>query len=303
MMNDPTTPNADDDLDALIEGALEAVTPTGWTDYEYGQAHSAIYALHSHADLESVFQAAKRLTREVDPRRRRLGATILGQLGHTAWGRREPSFVDERLEALVGLLSEKGPGASAVIADAVTALGHLRDPRIVALVARLREHANADVRRAVAVALGGHDEAQETLIVLSGDVDAAVRDWATFGLSRQSDADGPALRAALRARLDDVDPDVRVEAISGLARRRDAAGIAALALALPEDSATPLLEAAVELADPKLCEALRQCEANGRPWPDYVECAWREAWDACGCDESRPAPAVSLTCEARAPKT
>jgi HEAT repeat protein len=50
--------------------------------------------------------------------------------------------------------------------------------------------------------------AYEVLIELNADVVPYVRDWATFGLASQIDAD-----------LTDPDPDTRAEAVCGLARR------------------------------------------------------------------------------------
>ncbi len=65
------------------------------------------------------------------------------------------------------------------------------------------------------------DEALNALIELSADADAKVRDWATFALGTLAEADSPALRDALAARLDDADEDTRMEAVHGLALRGD----------------------------------------------------------------------------------
>ena len=62
----------------------------------------------------------------------------------------------------------------------------------------------------------------DALIALSGDAEDDVRDWATFALGTLAEADDPALRDALAARLDDPDEATRLEAVHGLAVRGDA---------------------------------------------------------------------------------
>ncbi len=66
-------------------------------------------------------------------------------------------------------------------------------------------HAAADVREAVAFALGGRPGAAalDALIALSADAEPRVRDWATFALGTLAEADSAPLRDALAARLDD----------------------------------------------------------------------------------------------------
>ena len=94
----------------------------------------------------------------------------------------------------------------------------------------LRDSADAEVRLAVAHGLGLHAGVAgvATLMLLMGDVDDDVRDWATFGLGEMAEVDTEAVREALRARLADPVVAVRLEAIWGLARRRDAEGVALL---------------------------------------------------------------------------
>ena len=53
------------------------------------------------------------------------------------------------------------------------------------------------------------------------DQDSDVRDWATFGLGTQSEADSAIIRDGLFERLQDTDYDTRAEAAVGLARRKD----------------------------------------------------------------------------------
>jgi HEAT repeat protein len=89
----------------------------------------------------------------------------------------------------------------------------------------------------------GHDEplAIQSLIELTKDEDARVRDWATFALGQQVDADTPSLRDALIERLTDSDDDARGEALIGLARRGDRRLIPALIDELESESVGTLL--------------------------------------------------------------
>lgn len=70
------------------------------------------------------------------------------------------------------------------------------------------------------------------------DVDDSVRDWATFAIGTQCDADSPGIRASLAANLADADGEIRGEAMVGLARRGDCDVIDRIveALQVPEAS-------------------------------------------------------------------
>ncbi len=121
---------------------------------------------------------------------------------------------------LLELLSDNDPD---VLYSAILALQHVDAARAAAHVLAFSNHPNENVRYAVAFALCGVDseEAINALLTLAKDEDDDVRNWATFGLGQQSDADTPWIREALAARLEDQDEDVRYGAIIGLARRRD----------------------------------------------------------------------------------
>lgn len=151
---------------------------------------------------------------------RRVGADVLAQLG-SADARGLRPFTPETVAVLRRLLSDNSDD---VIAAAVHALAHHHH----AAVGELRElahHPSQLIREAVAHALTGHDdgEAIALLMELMTDVDDAVRDWATFAIGSQCDADGRDLRQALVDRLADSDEEIRGEAMVGLARRRDLA--------------------------------------------------------------------------------
>jgi HEAT repeat protein len=170
-----------------------------------------------------------------------------------------------------------GDAEPAVVASAVLACSHWRLGSTASIVA-LGAHADAGVRRAVAVCLGTREDesAVAALIVLSGDPDRDVRDWASFGLASMSDADTEALRAALTVRLDDDDAEVRGEAMVGLARRRVRAVIPAVLKDLQGSGTALAIEAAGELADPVFVPDLERLFVAD---PENEELA--EALDRC----------------------
>ncbi|UHC17487.1 HEAT repeat domain-containing protein [Methylobacterium currus] len=281
---------ARDEIDTLMAAAMVGIDddasgshpPTGW---------DAIHSLRCMGSLE-VLDASLAACRDPDPLRRRVGAAVLGQLGHAKVGF-TPVFVAERSRGLADLLRAEiaGPGDPGVLNDACIALGHLGDPAAIPLVLGLREHPDPDVRFGVAFALGGREtqEAIDGLIALSRDADDDVRDWATFGLACLNPADGPAVRAALHARLDDGKAEIRYEAMEGLAVRGDRSVIPALIRALEEDVSSSLLDAAAALATPDLCEALAAAAVGGLViqasyGPYDLTNVWREAMQRCGCD-------------------
>lgn len=150
-----------------------------------------------------------------------------------------------------------------VLTSLLHGLGHIREPAAIPFMLRFAHNAHADVRYAVARGLPMHGEGSETsaaisaLIKLSGDVDKDVRDWATFGLGSQSEADTPGIRDALKARLEDEDIDSACEALVGLARRRDPIALPAIKKRLEEAVVFELAIKAAELyPDPSLLPLL-----------------------------------------------
>jgi HEAT repeat protein len=249
-----------------------------------------VVALHDRGDDES-FAAAAELLDSVDSDRRVLAADVLAQLGAVAG-----VPVEERPLAgpafrllLERIATETHPVVLCAIA---TAFGHLADPRGIPALHALRAHRDADVRHAVAFGLLGHDDdlAVQTLIELSTDADADVRDWATFGLGSQIERDTSAVRDALVARLDDPDNDTRAEALLGLAARCDERGIPHLLGELDRADGSgdgslvqeALLAFAVCSPDPRLCQHVERARQEwrnacpGEPMPDDLE----EAVDA-----------------------
>jgi HEAT repeat protein len=269
---------------------LPSDNPTGWL---------AIARLHSLANREVVDASLSACT-DADPLRRRVGAAVLGQLGHSKVGF-EPAFAGERYRGLAGLLAaeREGPGDPSVLSEACFALGHLHDPRAIPALLELREHPDANVRSGVVFGLSGHEapEAIVGLIALASDTDEDVRDWSTFGLGQLIDADTPAIRAALHARLDDPCIDARDEAIEGLALRGDQSVLPVLIRELHNGVGHQLLDAAIALASPQLCEALAAAATDGlvveaRHGPFDLTKTWVEAMRACGCQMSETVGSV-----------
>jgi HEAT repeat protein len=211
----------------------------------------AVWALQKRAD-DAVFAAAAGLIASDDARERELGVDILaqGQVAHKP--------LRERAIPLLLALAAREE-APPVTASLCYAFGHLHDPGTIDAVRAWVGHPDEDVRYAVVHGLSRYEDprAIEALIQLSADVDSDVRDWATFGLGSQIATDTPAIRAALRARLDDPDVATCTEAVAGLAKRCEPGVLPALRVLFADTEASPLpLEAALALADPAYRGAL-----------------------------------------------
>lgn len=224
----------------------------------------AVQALHWRSGRD-VFERAAALCAGTRPIERMTGADVLAQLGMP-----EHEFPDEAIAVLSRLLVAETDAA--VVASALSAFGHLGGPPDLPAVAPLKDHPDASVRHSLAYALGFLEEplAVETLIALTRDEEANVRDWATFGLG-QGDADSPGLRDALAERLRDEDDEVRAEAIAGLARRHDTRVLDALVDALRAREATPqIFEACEAMADVRLVPELLYLRLLSADKPDTV---------------------------------
>jgi HEAT repeat protein len=117
-----------------------------------------------------------------------------------------------------------------------------------------------------------------TLIELTRDRKAHVRDWATFALGVQIEMDTPEIRQALVERLSDEDADTRAEAMVGLARRGDRRVLPALREELTSGSVGTLaVEAAALIRESHLHPLLVALQR----WWDVDEELLREAINTC----------------------
>lgn len=229
----------------LIASALDG-------DDEDHERWGDVGELQDRGDLEDL-EAAARLISSDDGRERRLGVDILAQ-GQVA----QKPMRDRAIPLLLDLVArERDPTA---VASLCHTFGHLHDPATIGAVRVWATHPDENIRFGVHGLTGYEDDrAIQTLIQLSADDDGGVRDWATFGLGTEIAMDTPAIRGALRARLDDPDGDTRMEALAGLARRCDPGVINALRVLLADTDVDTLpLEAGLVLAAPAFHGALER---------------------------------------------
>lgn len=220
--------------DALVELAVHLAHED--PDPEAQQLWACIHALQPRADQELFEIAAKWCVSEACVERE-LGADLLGQFGNEEDDNPRP-FAAESLKLLIGLLEDPEPE---VQQSAIVAMGHLRNRNgdlpvdtlwDSSLLQTAAQHEQAEVREAVAHALGGPGHcddspvAVEIMLGLLDDANDLVRNWATFGLGVMSQIDSPAIRGGLAARLSDPHDDTRNEATVALAMRHDEGVIA-----------------------------------------------------------------------------
>jgi len=236
----------------LLESAAELARGAQEDDSE--SYWRVVTGLHGKP-CQAVFERCRAWSSSVAAHERRLAADVLGQLGYEE---RPFPFRNETIPILVSLLAD--PDAT-VVASALVAFGHLGAEPSVAEIAALSRHPDSNVRRAVAIALLGIETpvAIDTLVDLSRDEEASVRDWSTFGLGAQLDLDTPRIREALLARASDPDGDTRAEALDGLVRRHDSRVLPFLLRALQSDLVGSLeVQAARDLGSTELVASLEK---------------------------------------------
>jgi len=234
------------EIEALFRLTLEG-------DYDdeddEGGPWEAVSKLQAIATRE-VFEKAARWARDKKPTKRRRGVDILAQLGKTE-DHPQVLFADESYAIVVQVLEDELD--LQVIDSCLVALGHLGNPAAVPLILEHRKNADPDVRFAVAFGLScfaDESDAIRVLLELMADNDPDIRDWATFGIGVQSNADSAEIRDALVERLDDGNPDTREEAVAGLGKRKDLRVLPDLLDLLQEEEVSyGVVEAACHLLD------------------------------------------------------
>lgn len=216
-------------------------------DFDDHEPWDAVHALRRIGSRE-VFDQAAAWCLSDDPMKRARGVDVLAQLGKTA-EHPSNSFPDESFQTVVHLLRREKELRP--LGSAIYALGHLDNPLASPLVTQYQSHPDADIRHAVAFALGcfpNDPQAIQALLMLAQDPDDDVRDWATFALGVLSDADSPEIRDALFSRIGDSNKGAHEEAMSGLGKTRDIRVLPALITTLEQPPVSdPIIEAAWQM--------------------------------------------------------
>jgi HEAT repeat protein len=217
-------------------------------DYEDESPWQAVHKLRQLGTRE-VFEVARKWCSSEDPLMRARGADVLAQLGKT-WEHPTNSFPEESYSVVATLLMNSEQHSRPLV-SAIAALGHLDDPRAIALIAPFHSHPDPEIRFSVACALGSFPNdplCVKTLLALMQDADEDVRDWATFGLVVLGDADSSEIREALVRALSDLNKDVREEAVVGSAKRKELRVLTPLLTALEQSTVSDrIIEAAYTL--------------------------------------------------------
>lgn len=215
-------------------------------DYDDDAPWQAVLSLQKIGSNE-VFARAKQFCMSSDAIVRARGIDILAQLGIA--GEQRHIYVEQSKDLIVKILIDDM--SEGVIVSAIHALCHLGDISAVESIVKFGTHDCPEIRYAVASGLGSFaDDARviTCLLTLMDDPDQEVRDWSTFGLGVQSEADSPEIREALIARLNDIRLETRTEAMAGLAKRGDLRVLPHLLLYFDDDwISSPAVEAAMTL--------------------------------------------------------
>lgn len=216
-----------------------------------------------------IFERAAAWCRSGNPMERARGADVLAQLGKTA-EHQSTMFPEESYAVVTQMLQQENEVQP--LRSAIHALGHLNNPKAVPFISPFQQHPVAEIRFALACALGSFandPEAIQSLIALTDDTDDDVRDWAVFGLGNLGNADSAEIREAIFARLNDSNEDVREEAMVGLARRKDQRVLPALIRALTQSG---LNDSGVTVLTIEAANAMLNMESERTDWTgaDYV---------------------------------
>jgi HEAT repeat protein len=211
-----------------------------------------------------------------------VGLDVLGVMAQTDAALITPLF--EQVQRAVASSDED------VRWSAVVAMRHKSDDRAQAVFLGLLSDPDSDVRFQAVSGLplphqqdlaDDHPVVEGLLRAMEDPVDA-VRDWAIFGLGTQLDLNTQRIRDALALHLHDGAGDAAGEAARALAARGDMRVFPVLVERLAGASVDELfVEAAKELADPRLLPRLLELRAIGWLSDDQSSSPLDEAIEAC----------------------
>lgn len=198
---------------------------------------------------DDIFEKCILLTKSDSVKERIVGVDVLSQFGFPRLHKKEIMTLFFEL-----LKSQTDTG---VIRSIFYGIGHNNEKltnKQVEFLSSFRTHKSVYIKYSLVSALSTieKDIAIDTLIKLSSDRDADIRDWATFGIGSQIDTDTKKIRTALWNRISDKDEGTRFEAICGLAQRKDKRIKAILKTALENiDAYGSLILESIEYLDDK----------------------------------------------------
>ncbi|MCL9806275.1 hypothetical protein NAT51_12125 [Flavobacterium amniphilum] len=167
---------------------------------------------------KDIYAKSVSLTQSKIVKEKNIGIDVMAQFGY-------PRLHKEKtLKIYFNLL--KTETDISVISSIFYGIGHNNDNltnKQIDIICNYKRHRSAKIRYSLVFALLAIEniKAIETLIELSSDKDADIRNWSTFGIGAQISTDNEEIRKALWARIDEPGQDVRYEAIFGLATRKD----------------------------------------------------------------------------------
>lgn len=215
-----------------------------------------IRELRSRANRK-VFQKSFDLAKSDIDKEKIIGIDLLSQLG-----RSPRPFYKETIDLYFKLLqTQTNPE---VLFSILIGIGHNNQNLTLVqsnIVSGFKRHENSDVRQSVVFAMLGvkNKVAIDTLVFLTNDRMAIIRDWATFGIGSQIEKNTKAIRDALWQRVTDKNQNTKLEAIVGLARRKDKRVKEVIKRELKMgEYGTLLFEAIAELKDKEFLPFLKQ---------------------------------------------
>lgn len=168
---------------------------------------------------QDVFNQAFNLANSNQDKQVKIGLDVLQQLGFN------PRFNQSKTLDLHFKLLNTSQSIK-VLKSILYGIGHnnqeLNSEQVNQLIP-FRKSKSIQVRQALVSALSGVEEevAIQTLIELTEDKVASIRNWATFAIGSLISIESPSIKQALWKRVNDEDYDTKWEAIMGLANRKE----------------------------------------------------------------------------------